>query len=89
MAVSAGIGARLDGISGHTELFNEGPSRFVVATHRPEEVEMRASALGVGVTRLGTAGGDELVIADLVTLAVDQMRTAWSGAIPEALGEPL
>jgi phosphoribosylformylglycinamidine synthase subunit PurL len=89
MALSAGVGALVEGVSSHAELFGEAPSRFVVATHEPEEVLRRATAAGAAAVVLGKAGGDRLTIADLVTLPVDRLRAAWSGAIPNALGERL
>jgi phosphoribosylformylglycinamidine synthase len=87
MALSAGIGATLEGIPSHAELFYEAPSRFVVATHDPVEIASRAAAAGVAVTMLGRAGGDQLTIGDLVALPVDRLGSAWSSAIPDALGE--
>ncbi|HXR53602.1 MAG TPA: phosphoribosylformylglycinamidine synthase subunit PurL [Acidimicrobiales bacterium] len=87
MALSAGIGVRVDEVAGHAELFGEAPSRFLAATHRPDEVADRASSAGATVTVLGTAGGDRLRIGALVTLSVERLRAGWSGAIPAALGE--
>jgi phosphoribosylformylglycinamidine synthase II len=86
MAVGAGVGARVDGVAGHAELFCEAPSRFVVATHRVNEVIGRATAVGVGATVLGRAGGGDLAIGDLVKVPVDGLRAGWSDAIPGALG---
>jgi phosphoribosylformylglycinamidine synthase subunit PurL len=87
MALLAGVGAVVEGISSHAELFGEAPSRFVVATYHPNEVLSRAKAAGAAATVLGRAGGERLTIANLVTLPVDRLRAAWSGAIPDALGE--
>jgi phosphoribosylformylglycinamidine synthase len=86
MAVSSRIGVRVDEVAGHAELFGEGPSRFVTATHRPQEVIDRASAVGVSASLLGRAGGDQLSIGNLVQLPVQRLRADWSGAIPDALG---
>ena len=87
MALSAGIGALVEGISSHAELFAESPSRFVVATHQPDEVRRRADAVGGAATVLGEAGGDWLTIAHLVALPVDRLRAASSSAIADAVGE--
>ncbi len=87
MAIAAGTGVRVEGVGGHAELFGEAPSRFVVATHRPQELVERADTAGVAVTVLGKAGGDELTMGTLVTLSVERLRTAWSGTIPDALDE--
>lgn len=88
MAVSSGVGARIDGLDGHAELFCELGSRFVVATERPGEVTDRAEAAGVAVTRLGAAGGDRLVVGDLVDLEVAALTERWSGALPQRLEGP-
>jgi phosphoribosylformylglycinamidine synthase len=88
MAIRAGVGARIDAIGGHGELFSEAPSRFVVATHRPSEVVDRAASLGVRASVLGRAGGPSLVVAGLLEVAVDRLRSRWSDAIPDALAEP-
>ncbi|MGH9083382.1 MAG: phosphoribosylformylglycinamidine synthase subunit PurL, partial [Acidimicrobiales bacterium] len=53
MAAGAGLGARLDGVEGHGELFTELGSRVVVATPRPDEVMARAEAAGVPAAVLG------------------------------------
>jgi phosphoribosylformylglycinamidine synthase len=86
MALSAGLGVHVE-VAGHAELFEEAPSRFLAATHRPDEVADRASSAGATVTVLGTAGGDRLRIGALVTLSVERLRAGWSDAIPAALGE--
>ena len=86
MAVASGVGIRVEGVRDHAELFSEPPSRFVVATHRTDEVLGRARAAGVGATVLGIATGDELVIGALVDLPVARLRADWSAAIPDALG---
>jgi phosphoribosylformylglycinamidine synthase len=86
MAVASGVGIRVEGVRDHAALFAEPPSRFVVATHRPDEVLDRARAAGVGATVLGIATGDELAIGALVDLPVARLRADWSAAIPDALG---
>ncbi len=91
MVTHSGVGATLGPVDGHAELFSELPSRFVVATARPADVVARAAQAGVPATVLGRAGGDRLRIdgpdGPLVDLAVDEIRTRWSGAVPEALGD--
>jgi hypothetical protein len=42
--------------------------------------------VGVPVSVLGVAGGDRIVIGDLVDVGVAAATAAWRGAIPAALG---
>jgi len=88
MAIRSRVGARVDTISGHRELFSEAPSRFVVATHQPSEVADRAASFGVSARVLGRAGGVSLAVGGLFELAVDGLRSRWSDAIPDALAGP-
>ncbi len=88
MAVGAEVGVRIDGVEGHAELFTEIGSRFVVATERPDEVADRAEAAGVPVTRLGTAGGDRLVVDGLVDLSLAAVAGEWRDALPHRLEGP-
>ena len=89
MAVAADCGlVTEDGEAmAHGELFTELPSRVVVATSRPAEVVERATRAGVPVTVLGRSGGDRLRLWELADLPLEQVRRAWSGTLPVALGE--
>ncbi len=88
MAIAGHTGARVGGIESHLELFAETPSRFVVATGRPDELAAWAREAGLEATVLGTAGGAELVVDGLVGLSVDRLAGRWLDALPGALGEP-
>jgi phosphoribosylformylglycinamidine synthase II len=90
MALGGGCGLVVDEGTGgdHGELFTELPSRVVVATTRVEELVERADGAGVPVTVLGRCGGDRLRLFGLVDVAVEEMRGAWCGSLPAALGEP-
>jgi len=85
MAVRSGIGLAADARPGPAELFCELPSRVVVATHRPAEVMAAAAAAAVPGLVLGVAGGDRLVVGGL-DLVLGELRTAWEGALPSAVG---
>ncbi len=96
MAAAAGVGLVADGAQppagsgspvGHAELFTELPSRMVVATARAGELAERVARAGVPAAVLGRAGGDRLRLWDLADLALDEVRSAWTGALPAALGE--
>jgi phosphoribosylformylglycinamidine synthase subunit PurL len=88
MAIAARTGARIHGLGSHLELFSESPSRFVVATRRPQELVDRASDAGVRGEPLGTAGGEALVVDGLFELAVGALADRWAGVLPLAVGEP-
>jgi phosphoribosylformylglycinamidine synthase len=86
-AVRSGVGCIVDGVSGHAELFSESPSRVVLGTHRPDDVLADARSAGVPARVIGSAGGDRVVIAGLLDLAVTDLADAWRRALPDALGE--
>ena len=87
LVVHSGIGIVAGGISDHHDLFAETPSRVLVCTPRPAEVAERASAAGVRFTVLGTAGGDRLVLGDVVDVPVVEAQEAWRGTLPALLDE--
>jgi hypothetical protein len=74
-ALFSGVGAGLDLPDDPAELFGEVGGRAVVAC-RPglaEECEARASAFGVELRRVGTAGGSTLLGVEL-----ERLRAAWA-----------
>jgi phosphoribosylformylglycinamidine synthase II len=89
MAVAGGIGAEVQGIDGHAELFTELPSRVLVVTGRPDELRARAEAAGVPAEVLGTAGGERLVIAGLASGLVDLSMAELSEAMAGSLAKRL
>jgi phosphoribosylformylglycinamidine synthase len=68
-------------------LFSESAARAIVTvtTDSLEAFSTAASAHGVPVTRLGTTGGDALVVEDEFELPVAEARAAWSATLPDAL----
>jgi hypothetical protein len=74
-------------VTGAAALFGEAPSRFVVASDQPDALCAQAAAAGVEVTVLGRAGGNRLVLGDLVDLPVDVLRDTYLGSLQHALGE--
>jgi phosphoribosylformylglycinamidine synthase len=89
MAVRSGVGFHIGGVAGHAGLFAEGPSRVVacVAAGQAAEVAQRADRAGVALTRLGTAGGDRLVVDGLVDLALADTVAGWRARLPTAMGD--
>jgi phosphoribosylformylglycinamidine synthase subunit PurL len=70
-------------------LASESASRVLLAAP-PEaaaELEALAAEAGVPTTRLGTTGGDRLVVPGLLDLPLSRLRAAYEGALPHALGE--
>jgi phosphoribosylformylglycinamidine synthase subunit PurL len=85
IAAVTGIGAVLDELEAHGELFSEFPGRFVMATSDVEAFTRRADAAGVPVAMLGTCGGDALVIGSTINLSVDEIAARRTGALVDAL----
>jgi phosphoribosylformylglycinamidine synthase II len=88
MAVRSRTGCHVGGLSGHSELFGEGPSKVLVSVPPPllEEVRRRAEAARVPLRLLGEAGGRRFLVEGLLDLEVSEMVSAWEGALPRALG---
>jgi phosphoribosylformylglycinamidine synthase subunit PurL len=81
MAVAGGVGVRVTGIGGHRELFTELPSRFLVATSRPDELCARAGGWDVPAEVIGVAGGDTFVVEDLIDLPMVELSEAWEDSL--------
>jgi len=88
MAVRCGVGFAVSGVAGHAELFSESPCRVVLCVSPAtfDEVRARCAAADLVVSVLGTAGGERLVVEDLVDIAMADAVAAWRGALPAALG---
>jgi phosphoribosylformylglycinamidine synthase II len=87
MAVAASTGCSVD-IDDAAELFTELPSRFVVATGRPDDLCARAAQFGVPAAVLGHATGDRVTVGTLLDLPVGELSRAHEGNLALALGEP-
>jgi phosphoribosylformylglycinamidine synthase len=90
MAVRSGTGFRVAGILGHGELFSEAPSRVVLCLApgaAEDDVQRRAAAADLPLTRLGQAGGDRLVVEGLVDLGLAKATERWRTALPALLGQ--
>ncbi len=89
--IESGLG--LDGsslrVSGRQDaaLFGEGQSRIVISCQpgRRGEIEALAVRYGVPLTHLGRAGGERLVIGDLLSVAVADLARAYREGLPRAL----
>ena len=91
--LAAGVGATValpPGLPPLAALVSESASRALLAVP-PEsagELATLADEAGVPATRLGTTGGDRLVIPGLLDLPLSRLRDVYEAALPRALGEP-
>ncbi len=88
-AMVGGVGARvaLEG-DAFVGLFAESAARAIVTVPAEELEELRALAArhDVPLTELGTTGGDALVVEGAFEVALDELRSAWTATLPDALG---
>jgi len=87
MAAQSPVGCVLEVAGGPAELFTELPSRFLIATARPDELAARAATAGVTASVLGRAEGDRLSLGDQVDLPLTAVREAFEGNLTRALGD--
>jgi len=84
-----GIGASvsLAGEDPFVALFSESTGRVLVSLpgDRAGELADLAEAASVPLTRLGTTGGDALVVDGQFTVSLDEIRSAWAAPIPSAM----
>jgi phosphoribosylformylglycinamidine synthase len=78
--IEAGLGARVSLDKGEAALFGEGPGGVIVAGPRPvvDSIE--------GAIILGEVGGKALEIEGVLSVPVSELRAAYEGTIPAALG---
>jgi phosphoribosylformylglycinamidine synthase len=89
MAVRSGRGFRVSANGAdHGWLFAESASRVVVCVTNGhgDAVVRAAQSAGVAATRIGSAGGDRLVVDGLLDVSVPDAVAAWRAHIPEAIG---
>jgi phosphoribosylformylglycinamidine synthase len=88
MAGGLGLDAAGLAIEGRRDaaLFGEAPSRVVVSAADGTAIERLAREQGVPVARLGAVSGARLRIADEIDAAVEELRAAYEGGLPAALG---
>ncbi|MCW2545107.1 MAG: putative phosphoribosyl formylglycinamidine synthase [Frankiales bacterium] len=90
-SLSKGIGAQIAlpaGLSPFVQLFSESAGRALVsvAPGREQELLDLAAAHDVPVTRLGTTGGDQLVVEHVLTASLVELREAFEGTLPRLFG---
>jgi phosphoribosylformylglycinamidine synthase len=90
--LAAGVGATVDlppGLAPLAALVSESPSRVLLAVppEAAEQLDTSTARAGVPAIRLGTTGGDRLVVGAVVDLPLSQLRDAYESALPRALGD--
>jgi len=85
MAVKSNCGALITGIETEEELFSESPSRVLVVTKFPELVTALADKYGIANKILGTAGGTELIIQNIVSITLADIENRYFGYLPARL----
>ena len=78
--IEGGLGARVSLDEGEAALFGEGPGGVIVAGPRAAVDSIE------GAIVLGEVGGDTLEIEGALSVPVAELRAAFEGAIPAALG---
>ncbi|MDX3910103.1 MAG: phosphoribosylformylglycinamidine synthase subunit PurL [Sphingobium sp.] len=77
MALAGGIGATLEEIGDHFTAFGEDQARYVVTSAVADTIQ----AAGIPMTRIGTTGGDTLVLHGK-PIALADLRAAHEGFFP-------
>jgi phosphoribosylformylglycinamidine synthase len=91
MAIASGVGFHVAGLDGHAALFSEAPSRVVACVTGAEgahTIARRAADAGLTVTRLGSAGGGQMVVDGLLDVSLEEAQRRWRDALRGRLGAP-
>src|SRR3954452_18278457 len=86
-----GVGARVvlpSGLTPFIQLFSESAGRALVSVPRSEELRFTemCSARGLPCTRIGVTDGIALEVQDVVTVGLDELRTAYEATLPALFG---
>lgn len=70
-------------------LFSESPGAVVVSLEEKHlaRLESLAREQGVPLTILGTVGGEEYILEDLLRVSLKELATAWSGSLAKVLAD--
>ena len=86
MALAGNLGARivLEGTVPHIALFAEDQARYVLCAPAiaAESVSERARKAGVPTRVIGTVAGNRLIVGDLASISVEELRAAHEGWFP-------
>jgi phosphoribosylformylglycinamidine synthase len=81
VVVDAALGGRWD-----AALFGEAQSRIIVTVVADQtgELERIAANAGAPLSRLGTTGGDRIIIGDLVDVSLSEVTDRWMSGFRDA-----
>jgi len=88
MAIAGGVGVVAARVKTHDALFSEAPSRVIVAVapDNMQIVENMAESMGVPITRLGLAMGDQISFKGLLEGSLADATEQWRTRLPTAMG---
>jgi len=84
LCCASGVGIVIEESWTVEDLFNEAPSRVVVASSDADGLLAAAGGAGVRARVIGRAAGDRLVVPGLVDVAVAELVAVRSSRLPEA-----
>jgi len=89
MAISSGIGAKLNNCDNHISMFNESGGRVLVAVENGDLDDFLETAVAKGVAAkvIGQTGGLSLEFGPTVEISLDDLIAASQNELPEALGQ--
>jgi phosphoribosylformylglycinamidine synthase len=87
MCLAGGTGAEVAQPAGttvpsHAFFYGEDQARYLVATGSSAEILAEAKKAGVPAVAIGHSGGSALVVKDLLSLPLDELRAAHEGWLP-------
>lgn len=89
---NSGIGARIEldsDLRADLLLFHEGPSRILISTDQPDEVERIAQEYRVQTTRIGATIEGQVEIGNrserLVSSPIADLKSVWENSLEEVL----
>ena len=93
MAMATGVGAQLDGakgLSAHAFFFGEDQGRYVLAVAHEDlpALEGRARAAGVPLRRIGTTGGNRLIVEGGGAISVRDLKSRNEAWLPAYMANP-
>lgn len=89
MASGEGMRCEIEVTYPHSALFGEDQARYLVAVDEQWADMFAANCEGSGVSfaKIGTVGGDRLIINDLIDISVEDMTTTHESWFPAFMGE--
>ena len=89
MAMASRVGVALKLPSGppiHAQLFGEDQARYLIATDQPDTLIASARAANLPAQVIGQAGGEQISVAGVFSLSLDDLRQKHEGWMPAYMG---